>query len=91
MVLLESRAFIEGTPILQRGGGKVGGEDIREVLVHLHEITGHKDVLGFEIAELQNKQRLGFDRTELLEGLLLGWRYGKVVQTLVRCEYRSPV
>jgi len=74
MVLLESRALIEGTTILQRGRGKIGGEDIREVLVRLREITGNKDVFGFEIAQLQNKRHLGFDRTERLEGLLLGLR-----------------
>jgi hypothetical protein len=74
MVLLESRALIEGTPILQWGGGKVGGQDIREVLVRLGEITGSKDMFGFEIAQLQNKRHPGFDRTELLERLLLGLR-----------------
>ena len=74
MVLLESRALIEGTPILQWSGGKVGGKDIREVFVRLGEITGHKDVFGFEIAQLQNKRHLGFDRTKLLERLLLGLR-----------------
>jgi hypothetical protein len=74
MVLLKSCALIEWTPILQRSRGKVGGEDIREVLMDLRELTGNKDVFGFEIAQLQNKPHPGFDRTELLEGLLLGRR-----------------
>src|SRR5439155_26679960 len=74
MVLLESRALIEWTPILKRGGWEVTGEDIREVLVRLRKLPGNKDVFGFEIAQLHNKSYLSFDSTKLLEGLLLGLR-----------------
>ena len=91
VVLFENGSLVERVELRSLRLREVASEDIVDIRFDLIEPKGEKELLGAELAKLENERGLGGHHAQKLQDLVLCWREGKGADALVSAEAGSPV